>query len=157
MEKREYISPELEAIDVEIEKGFAASIDDWDEGVFATESGTLSSISIDTGVTKILPYMFAKSNATSVWIPHTIRTIGNNAFDNCDKLYGVTLGFDGSLDFYRPSIGKKVFNGCDRLNATDYKFYIKVRKSVHERFITKDSDDEWFEYQDWITWDDNFK
>ena len=34
MEKREYISPEIEVIEVEIEKGFAASIDDWDQGVF---------------------------------------------------------------------------------------------------------------------------
>ena len=130
--------------------GQTFTADDWDEGVFATKNGTLSSISIGTGVTKILPYMFAESNATSVWIPHTIKTIGNNAFDNCDELRGVTLGFDGQLGFYRPSIGEDVFDDCDRLDATDYKFYIKVRESVLNRFITNDSNDEWFEYKNWI-------
>ena len=88
--------------------------------------------------------MFAESNATSVWIPHTIKTIGNNAFDNCDELRGVTLGFDGQLGFDRPSIGKDVFDDCGKFN------YIKVRKSVHKRFITDNSSDEWFEYKNWI-------
>ena len=34
MEKTVYVAPELEVIEVEIEKGFAGSIDDWDKGVF---------------------------------------------------------------------------------------------------------------------------
>ena len=88
--------------------------------------------------------MFAESNATSVWIPHTIKTIGNNAFDNCDELLGVTLGFDGQLGFYRPSIGTGVFDDCDNFS------YIKVRESVYNRFKTGVSNDEWFEYKNWI-------
>ena len=56
----------------------------------------------------------------------------------------MTLGFDGQLDIYRPSIGEDVFDDCGKFN------YIKVRESVYERFITDNSSDEWFEYKNWI-------
>lgn len=37
MEKKGYIAPEIEIVEVQVEKGFAGStdgIDDWDHGVF---------------------------------------------------------------------------------------------------------------------------
>ena len=138
-------------IDLVNSNGQSFTADDWDEGAFATKHKILSSISIGTNVTKLSPYMFSKSTATAVWIPHTIKTIGDYAFYDSDNLSGVTLGFDGKLDFYRPSIGEEVFDSCSKFN------YIKVRKSLHTRFQTSDKNDQWYPYQKWIKWADDFE
>lgn len=34
MGKLEYVAPQVEVIEVEMEKGFAGSFDEWDQGVF---------------------------------------------------------------------------------------------------------------------------
>ena len=34
LEKSVYIAPVIEVVEVEIEKGFAGSFDEWDQGVF---------------------------------------------------------------------------------------------------------------------------
>ena len=34
MGKLEYVAPQVEVIEVEFEKGFAGSFDEWDQGVF---------------------------------------------------------------------------------------------------------------------------
>ena len=133
-----------------------------DEGLFANSHRGELVTKVDMGghLRTILPFMFSYSAvggtvingntvAGSVWIPHTITSIGNYAFLNCDRLAGLTMGYDGTTEF--PSIGTGVFDDCDNFS------YIKVRESVHERFITNDSNDQWYQYKKWIKWDDNFK
>lgn len=34
MGKSEYVSPQVEIIEIAVEKGFAGSFDEWDQGVF---------------------------------------------------------------------------------------------------------------------------
>ena len=106
-------------------------LDEWDEGLFATEHDKLTQISLGGGLRNILPYMFAKASVSgSVWIPNTIESIGDKAFYDCDNLGGLTLGYDGTTTF--PSIGAGVFEGCSNSNI-----YIKVRESVYNSFIDK--------------------
>jgi hypothetical protein len=100
--------------------------DEWDEGVFANEHDVLTTINLNANLTKILPYMFSRTEAANVWIPHTVTSIGNYAFLNCDNLIGVTMGYDGTTEF--PSIGTGVFNDCDNFS------YIKVRGEELDNF-----------------------
>ena len=82
----------------------------------------------------------------SVWIPHTITNIGNYAFIDCDKLAGLTLGYDGTTDL--PIIGGNVFNFCDSFK------YIKVRKNQLQKF--KDSA-RWNDYEAKLVTSDDFQ
>lgn len=100
--------------------------DEWDEGVFANEHDELTSINLNANLTKILPYMFSRTEAANVWIPHTVTSIGDKAFSECENLLGVTMGYDGTTEF--PSIGTYVFESCEKF------YYIKVRKSQLKKF-----------------------
>ena len=105
-------------------------LDEWDEGLFATKHDKLTRISLGGGLRNILPYMFANAGVSgSVWIPHTVESIGDKAFYDCDNLGGLTLGYDGTTTF--PSIGTGVFNSCGNFT------YIKVREGVYNSFIDK--------------------
>ena len=117
-----------------------------DEGLFANSHRGELVTKVDMGghFRTILPFMFSYSAvggtvingntvAGSVWIPHTVTSIGNYAFSECENLLGVTMGYDGTTDF--PSIGTGVFNDCDNFS------YIKVRKNQLEK------------YQDSTQWD----
>ena len=121
-------------------------LDEWDEGLFATKHDLLlTQISLGGGLRNILPYMFANAGVSgSVWIPHTIESIGDYAFDDCDNLRGLTLGYDGTTTF--PSIGTGVFNSCGNFN------YIKVREGVYNSFIDKATNNQlsWGAYKDKI-------
>ena len=100
--------------------------DEWDEGVFANEHDVLTTINLNANLTKILPYMFSRTEAANVWIPHTVTSIGDKAFSECKNLLGVTMGYDGTTEF--PSIGTYVFESCEKF------YYIKVRKSQLKKF-----------------------
>ena len=71
--------------------------------------------------------MFAETEATGVWIPHIVTNIGDYAFDDCDNLLTVTMGYDGKTQF--PTIGKDVFSGCSNTVK------IKVRQEVYNNFL----------------------
>lgn len=127
-------------------------LDEWDEGLFATEHDKLTQISLGGGLRNILPYMFAKASVSgSVWIPNTIESIGDYAFYDCDNLGGLTLGYDGTTTF--PSIGTGVFNDCGRFT------YIKVRNRVHEQFesAAKNNTSGWGAYGDYLRWAADFE
>ena len=70
-----------------------------------------------------------ESGLVQVDLPKQLTSIGDYAFDNCDNLGGLTLGYDGTTTF--PSIGTGVFNDCDNFS------YIKVREGVYNSFIDK--------------------
>ena len=127
-------------------------LDEWDEGLFATEHDELTQISLGGGLRNILPYMFANASVSgSVWIPHTIESIGDYAFDDCDNLGGLTLGYDGTTTF--PSIGTGVFNDCGSFT------YIKVRNRVHEKFesAARNNTSGWGAYGDYLRWAADFE
>ena len=127
--------------------------DQTDEGIFSQNSA-LTSVTIGDQVKSIPPYTFAASELSgSVWIPHTIESIGDYAFYDCDELLGLTLGYDGTTPF--PSIGTGVFDACS--NAS--KIYIKVRNRVHEQFenAAKNNVSGWGAYKDNLRWDSNFE
>lgn len=124
-----------------------------DEGLFANSHRGNLVTKVDMGghFRNILPFMFSYSAvggtvingnpvSGSVWIPHTITSIGNSAFLNCDRLAGLTMGYDGTTDF--PSIGTGVFNDCDKFS------YIKVRGEELDNF--KKGEKGWGEYKDKI-------
>ena len=81
----------------------------------------------------------------SVWIPHTITNIGNYAFYDCDKLAGLTLGYDGTTAL--PTIGNDVFDNCDSFR------YIKVRNNQLQEFQDSDL---WNDYEDKLVTSDDF-
>ena len=131
-----------------------------DEGIFSNKYEYPTKLSLGGSLRTILPCMFYQTGvgaavgqngqfsgyAGSVWIPHTITSIGSNAFSNCDKLAGLTLGYDGTIDL--PSIGSNVFEGSGSFT------YIKVRKKQLQKF--KDSD-EWNAYEDKLVTSDDFQ
>jgi hypothetical protein len=113
---------------------------------------------------KILPYMFSKTgvgavqdangqlydNPGSLWLTNTITSIGSYAFDDCDKLSTLRLGYDGLTDF--PTIGENVFDGCDNT------IRIIVRKRVYDRFMSDESDTfGWKDYKRFIQTESNFE
>ena len=133
-------------------------LDATDEGIFSNKHKNPTTVSLGGSLRTILPYMFSETGvgaavgsngqfvAGSVWIPHTITSIGDYAFNDCDKLAGLTLGYDGTTDL--PIIGGNVFNFCDSFN------YIKVRKNQLQKF--KDSD-RWNDYEAKLVTSDDFQ
>ena len=133
-------------------------LDATDEGIFSNKHKNPTTVSLGGSLRTILPYMFSETGvgaavgsngqfvAGSVWIPHTITSIGDYAFNDCDKLAGLTLGYDGTTDL--PIIGGNVFNFCDSFK------YIKVRKNQLQKF--KDSD-RWNDYEAKLVTSDDFQ
>lgn len=135
-------------------------LDASDEGIFSNKHKNPTTVRLGGSLRTILPYMFSKTgvgavvnpngqfsdSAGSVWIPHTITNIGNYAFNDCDKLAGLTLGYDGTTVL--PSIGKGVFDGCAAFS------YIKVRKNQLQKFIDSD---QWNAYEDKLVTSDDFE
>lgn len=69
---------------------------------------------IPEGVTEIGTYAFSgQTNITKVVIPSTMKTIGENAFENCSSLKAVEFANGCVLD----EIGKNVFLGCRSLET----------------------------------------
>ena len=127
------------------------SADQTDEGIFSQNSA-LTSVTIGDQVKSIPPYTFAASGLSgSVWIPHTVESIGDKAFYDCDNLGGLTLGYDGTTTF--PSIGTCVFNDCGSFT------YIKVRNRVHEQFESAATNNTsgWGAYGDYLRWAADFE
>ncbi|MBO5685353.1 MAG: leucine-rich repeat domain-containing protein, partial [Alistipes sp.] len=62
------------------DKDEVSPADGWEEGVFANKYDQLTSINLGGKLTKILPYMFADTEATGVWIPNIVTSIGDYAF-----------------------------------------------------------------------------
>lgn len=139
------------------------SPDHYKEGVFSNKHRKPTKLSLGGGLTKIIPYMFSYTGVGaavinnqitttpgSVWIPHTVRGIGNYAFCDCDYLAGLTMGFDGSLFDGVPKIGDEVFDDCDKFK------YIKVRHSQRDKFNKVASNDPWRDYFKYLTSDPSF-
>ena len=68
----------------------AGSADQDDEGLFSKMS-KLTSVNIGEQVRTIPPYTFANSGLTSITIPASVTSIGNDAFTDCDALHTVNI------------------------------------------------------------------
>lgn len=139
-------------------------LDATDEGVFSNRFRLPMKVDFGGSFTKILPYMFSKTGVGAVqgangqlydspgslWLTNTITSIGSYAFDDCDKLSTLRLGYDGLTDF--PTIGENVFDGCDNT------IRIIVRKRVYDRFMSDESDTfGWKDYKRFIQTESNFE
>jgi hypothetical protein len=71
--------------------------------------GTITSIVIPQGITKINTFAFYGCSLTSVTIPPSVRTIEESAFNNCDYLTDLILS-EGLV-----TIGHSAFSSCDSL------------------------------------------
>lgn len=76
-------------------------------------SPKLTSVNIPTSVTSIGNNAFEECAITSVNIPETVTSMGNNVFRNCDALKNATLG--------TPTIGTGVLYDCDALEEVTIK------------------------------------
>ena len=71
----------------------------------------LTSITIPNGMTAIRDQQFAWSGLTSIDIPSSVKTIGQNAFSGCRSLESINL--PENLE----SIGWSAFSGCSKLKS----------------------------------------
>ena len=78
--------------------------------IIETASNTLivgcKGTSIPNGITRIGDYAFFGSSVTSINIPSSVISIGNNAFDSCRELASITI--PNSIT----SLGREVFRCC---------------------------------------------
>lgn len=92
-----------------------------DEGVLTKYTGSEPNVVIPEGVRKIAGNAFYNNTSlTSVTIPDSVKSIGNNndengAFEGCTRLASVTI--PASVE----SIGVGVFEGCTNLKTVTYK------------------------------------
>ena len=74
-------------------QAYRAARDSDDEGIFSSTLSTgTTQITLGGNVKTISDYMFSGVPVAKLWIPQEVETIGNYAFKNCSKLYGITLG-----------------------------------------------------------------
>ncbi len=71
----------------------------------------LKTIDIPNNVTSLYSYAFSGSCITSINMPNSVKTIGDNAFSNCLSLLSVSI--PNSVT----SIGSSVFSGCSALTS----------------------------------------
>ena len=100
--------------------------------------GEDSVFSIPYGITAIGDFAFAKkdgkgNNLRTVYIPESVVSIGNNAFERCEQLETVYWGGYSS----QPScIGGYAFHGCTKLKEFSFPCYLlSIGKSAFEGCI----------------------
>ena len=73
--------------------------------------GSLSEITLPSGITKICDYAFMYSGLTSIYIPDSVAKIDTSAFTDCDNLVSFSMpAAKNSVDF-----GPHVLDGCVNL------------------------------------------
>lgn len=87
----------------------------WEEGVFAYKDFNYykRTVTVVLGdkVTTILDKMFTKLSVQSITLPAGIKSIGNNAFDDCEELTSINIPAGVQR------IGHEAFNHCDALTS----------------------------------------
>ncbi len=85
-----------------------SAIDGDDEGLFSgSYKGNLKTVNIGAQVNSIPSYTFAKSGVTSITIPASVTSVGENAFIDCDALTSAIIGSS--------TLGSNMFDGCGNL------------------------------------------
>ena len=97
-----YVNRELVA-----STSYAAARDQPDEGIFSTSFDDAEvKVTLQGNVKTISDYMFSGVNMQTIWIPREVELIGKSAFEDCSKLYGVTLAHSTP-----PALGVDAFDG----------------------------------------------
>jgi len=84
--------------------------DKWAVGV---RGGLTGSILLTAGTVGIADDALGAPSMTSIEVPASVKTIGNNAFRNCVNLLSVTFGANSQLE----TIGINAFEGCISLSS----------------------------------------
>jgi len=95
-----------------------AGINKLGAGVFEN-CRSLSSFNLP-GVTSIGDRCFYSAGLTSIGLPWTLKSIGNEVFSNCDNLVEITIGDNIT------HLGQAVFRGCDRLEKVTFSNKNKI-------------------------------
>jgi hypothetical protein len=110
-----------------------------DEGIFSTPSNSRNvSVTLQGNVNTISDYMFSGVQMETIWIPREVTSIGKEAFEDCSKLYGVTLAHSNP-----PILGVDAFDGT-KLQDKDATRWIALQDATNiNAFKTADN---WSEY-----------
>ncbi|MBO7282125.1 MAG: leucine-rich repeat domain-containing protein [Alistipes sp.] len=114
-----------------------------DEGIFSTPSNDRTvSVILQGNVNTISDYMFSGVQMHTIWIPREVTSIGEEAFEDCSKLYGVTLAHSTP-----PTLGDDAFDGT-LLQDEDEQRWIALEDATNiNDFKTAPN---WSEYADII-------
>jgi hypothetical protein len=104
-------------IDYRDSDGNAYKLDEWEDGVFANDfystSTLTTTVEISSYVTKIHDYMFSGVRMENITIPSSVKSIGKEAFYDCRILTHVTA--EGAN---APTLGEDAFDSCDKLPSS---------------------------------------
>ena len=122
---------------------YARYRDQTDEGIFSTSfDDDVVTVTLQGNVKTISDYMFSGVNMQTIWIPKEVTSIGESAFEDCAKLYGVTLAHSTP-----PTLGADAFDGT-LLQDEDETRWIALEDATNiESFKTATN---WSEYKDII-------
>ena len=116
-----YVNREIVASD---EYDIARDADD--EGIFSTPSNSRNvSVTLQGNVNTISDYMFSGVQMETIWIPREVTSIGKEAFEDCSKLYGVTLAHSNP-----PILGMDAFDGT-KLQDKDATRWIALQDATN--------------------------
>ena len=97
-----------------------------DEGIFSTPSNSRNvSVTLQGNVNTISDYMFSGVQMETIWIPREVTSIGKEAFEDCSKLYGVTLAHSNP-----PILGVDAFDGT-KLQDKDATRWIALQDATN--------------------------
>ena len=92
---------------------------------FINADGRIKEIYIVSGITSISNYVFYGAyNLTKVTVPYTVETIGNYAFEFCDKLENLDLPQNGMSVL--KTIRNGAFYGCSALKTVNFGDELKT-------------------------------
>ena len=139
-----YVNRELVA-----SASYAAARDQTDEGIFSINesiffSNPPATVTLQGNVKTISDYMFSGLNIKTIWIPREVTTIGKSAFENCSKLYGVTLAHSTP-----PTLGVDAFDGT-LLQDKDENRWIALEVGTEANIKAFKEAENWSEYADII-------
>ncbi len=87
---------------------------DNDHVILIGYTGNLTSLTLPEIITDIAPYALYRRNITELYMSSYVKTIGDNAFEECIELESLTVS--STLE----NIGKRIFSGCISLTTVIY-------------------------------------
>lgn len=135
-----YVNRELVA-----SESYAKARDEDDEGIFSTSSNSRDvSVILQGNVNTISDYMFSGVQMQTIWIPREVTSIGKEAFEDCSKLYGVTLAHSTP-----PALGVDAFDGT-LLQDEDELRWIALEVGTEANINAFKNATNWSDYADII-------
>ena len=128
--------------ELKLTDAYKSKLDYWDMGIFTnfkySDGNFTTAVHLGDYVETIHDYMFCCVRLTSLWIPSSVKSIGNYAFYDSRALQGITLGHEDKTKV--PTLGSNAFKDCDEL------WYICVNQDMLSSFKSATN---------WSSWDKN--